>query len=423
MNLTHAEALELPSEIEAALIHSARDPAHVDGYTHNFYRYPARFSPVFVRAFIDAFSAPGDTVLDPYMGGGTSIVEAIASGRNAVGVDISQLAEFVSSAKATVYTRSELDLLSKWGPEAAAGINMRALTVHFDKYEQLGYYKHLDGRDRWRLRRCIEQCLGAALTLPSARLEAFARCAILRTAQWALDGRRSLPTVAEFRQMLPKVVTEMIRGAAELADDHSKSGSTATATLFNRSAVGLEDHWPIALPRPKLVITSPPYPGVHVLYHRWQVDGRKETAAPFWIANKLDGSGASYYTMGDRKSERQDVYFENILTSTKSIVKTSSDEAIFVQMVAFSRPDPQLNRFLEAMSMAGLTEFVLPSLSNVGDGRLWRSVPGRKWYAHKRGDTPSSREVVLLHRKSVRHAHPTNAALEASSAGSSIGAQ
>ena len=29
-----------------------------------------------------------------------------------------------------------------------------------------------------------------------------------------------------------------------------------------------------------LVVTSPPYPGIHMLYHRWQVDGRKETDAP-----------------------------------------------------------------------------------------------------------------------------------------------
>ena len=42
---------------------------------------------------------------------------------------------------------------------------------------------------------------------------------------------------------------------------------------------------------PQLVVTSPPYPGVHVLYHRWQVDGRKEAPLPFMIANKLDGAG------------------------------------------------------------------------------------------------------------------------------------
>jgi len=35
------------------LIAAARDQAPVTGLTHNFYRYPARFSPRFVRAAIE----------------------------------------------------------------------------------------------------------------------------------------------------------------------------------------------------------------------------------------------------------------------------------------------------------------------------------------------------------------------------------
>jgi hypothetical protein len=34
----------------------------VSGLTHDFYRYPARFSPLFARAAIEAFSKPGDTL-------------------------------------------------------------------------------------------------------------------------------------------------------------------------------------------------------------------------------------------------------------------------------------------------------------------------------------------------------------------------
>jgi DNA methylase len=58
----------------------------VCGRTHNFYRYPARFSPRFARAAIQTFTRPGDLVLDPYVGGGTSLVEALAIGRDAIGI-------------------------------------------------------------------------------------------------------------------------------------------------------------------------------------------------------------------------------------------------------------------------------------------------------------------------------------------------
>jgi DNA modification methylase len=49
---------------------ATKDP--ISGSTHNFYRYPARFSPLFVRGVIRQYSSPGQTVLDPFMGGGTT---------------------------------------------------------------------------------------------------------------------------------------------------------------------------------------------------------------------------------------------------------------------------------------------------------------------------------------------------------------
>jgi hypothetical protein len=51
------------------------------------------------------------------------------------------------------------------------------------------------------------------------------------------------------------------------------------------------------------------------------------------------------------------------------------------------------------MEEIGLQEMFLPMLMGTRDGRLWRSVPGRRWYSDQRGDTPGSREVVLIHRK------------------------
>ncbi len=61
---------------------------NISGLTHCFYNYPARFSPKFANTIIRQFSKPGDVVLDPFMGGGTTIVEAMALGRRAIGIDI-----------------------------------------------------------------------------------------------------------------------------------------------------------------------------------------------------------------------------------------------------------------------------------------------------------------------------------------------
>src|SRR5688572_17168967 len=111
--------LKLPHEAQAALIAAARDGEPVRGLTHGYYKYPARFSPIFARAAINTFTKPGDLVLDPHVGGGTTLVEARAAGREAVGVDISTLAEFVSNVKCTVYSEHELDTLKAWSRRIA----------------------------------------------------------------------------------------------------------------------------------------------------------------------------------------------------------------------------------------------------------------------------------------------------------------
>src|SRR5437879_6228204 len=85
---------------------ATKDP--VSGYTHNFYRYPARFSPLFVREVIRQYSQPGQVVFDPFMGGGTAIVEALAMGRNAIGVDLNSLAHFVTTVKTTPMSNHDL---------------------------------------------------------------------------------------------------------------------------------------------------------------------------------------------------------------------------------------------------------------------------------------------------------------------------
>jgi len=113
--------LRLADDAQAALVDAARDTAPVSGLTHGFYKYPARFSPVFASAAIQTFKQPGDLVLDPHVGGGTTLVEAIAAGREAVGVDISTLAEFVTGIKCTVFSEAELDTLERWAGCSSLG--------------------------------------------------------------------------------------------------------------------------------------------------------------------------------------------------------------------------------------------------------------------------------------------------------------
>jgi hypothetical protein len=390
------QAASVSQDGMARLIEAARDAAPVSGYTHNYYRYPARFSPRLARAAIEIFTEPGDVVLDPFCGGGTTLVEAISLGRSAIGVDISSLATFVTEVKTTLYTDAELEVLKRWGQRASRAINIHGSTVYFGNYADQGYYRYLEGANTWRLRKAIEQALASAMKLDTEKLERFARCAILRTAQWALDARKRFPTITEFRERLVEVSEAMVAGARELrVAVHRANGRKAPSVwCLNRATAGLEDESLFEdLAAPRLILTSPPYPGIHMLYHRWQVDGRKETPAPFWIANKLDGAGGSHYTMGDRKRPALPTYFDNIRNALSSIAGISDETTTIVQVVAFSEPSWQLPRYLEVAEEAGFQEL------RCGDAkRIWRQVPNRRWHADQKGETHSSNEVVLIHR-------------------------
>jgi hypothetical protein len=64
------------------------DRAHV----HGFHAYPARIHPTTAALLVRAVSREQATVLDPFCGSGTVIVEAMLAGRRAIGTDLNPLA-------------------------------------------------------------------------------------------------------------------------------------------------------------------------------------------------------------------------------------------------------------------------------------------------------------------------------------------
>jgi hypothetical protein len=253
----------------------------------------------------------------------------------------------------------------------------------------------LDG-DRWPLRRGIAQAVDRVQDLEQ-ELQILARVIILRTAQWALDGRRVQSGLADFRRALREGGRKVVAGSSALAVCAGERPKKPL--LLNRSCIGLEDLPEVRrLGNARLILTSPPYPGVHILYHRWQVGGGKETAAPFFIANQLDGSGASFYTMGGRTPAGVRNYFAQLRGALASASALADGNTTFMQVVAFSDPAQQLQHYLAVNRELGLEELGLKTLANVGDGRLWRDVPNRRWYNSQRVGTAAAREVLLFHR-------------------------
>jgi DNA modification methylase len=96
----------------------ADDPDRV--HVHGFHAYPARMHPETAARLVEAFGAPGATVLDPFAGSGTVLVEAVRLGRVALGTDLNPLAVLLASRKVAPRTERELARLVEAAAEARA---------------------------------------------------------------------------------------------------------------------------------------------------------------------------------------------------------------------------------------------------------------------------------------------------------------
>lgn len=394
-----------------ALRHAALDSAYVSlgsrrtASPHEFYRYPARFTPAFARAAIEAFTGPGDFVLDPFVGGGTTLVEARLSGRPALGSDLNPLAVFVSKTKTKAYTGKDLDAVRQWAERLPERTSSTEAPPDVRSWVTSGYHRNIDEPAIWGVRRLLALALKSLEGIDPPPAKNLARCAILRAGQWALDMRGEVPLDTDLRNTLVAVTRGMTDAAAAYASGIRSADSTYDAggrrrtTVVEQALPGLAARIADRMPAPRLILTSPPYPGVYVNYHRWKVRGRRETPAPFWIADRRDGHGMGYYTMGARSDRTFNQYFTRLDAAMGDLRNLCGDETVVVQMVGFHDAVDHLERYLDVMARHGFVEERIGALATQPDGRLWRQVPNRRWWVQDgtRGEH-TAREVVLVHR-------------------------
>lgn len=390
--------------VPETLVDAVSNRDKVTGAPHDFYRYPARFSPIFAREAIKAFTRRGDVVLDPFCGGGTTLVEAMSLGRRAAGMDISSLAAFLARTKTTPISVHDKRSILAW-LEALEAEEPRRCPEPETILEGETYYYLRNLPDEARA--FFFWVFDRLSVLEKSRQQRFVRLVLLGVGQWGLDCKKRVPTVSEFKAefcaRLKESLQEFFRFVTAVATESQlpRCRLSSMRRIINRSSEACDEDGRIPeswLPA-KLVLTSPPYPGVHVVYHRWQIFGRKETPAPFWLANQRDGAGESHYLLGPRDENELVTYYARLKSVFSSVRSLLDANSLVVQLVAFSDPTWQLATYLQTMREAGFREVEAncDAAAKVA-GRIWREVPGRKWYANKRGEIPASKEAMLLHR-------------------------
>ncbi len=321
-------------------------------------------------------------------------------------MDVSSLAAFLARTKTTPISVHDKRAIAAWLDSVEVSEVGHSVAPKTEEPDILYYQRNLPEEAR-----AFFQWIFQRLTLlAKVRQQQFVRLVLLGVGQWGLDCKSRVPTTAEFKAEFCNRLREATGNFFDFISDTASTNElprcrlSSLRRIINRSSEMCSDDKRIPqswLPA-KLVLTSPPYPGVHVVYHRWQIMGRKETPAPFWLANQRDGAGESHYLLGPRDEVELVTYYARLKSVFSSVRSLLDENSIVVQLVAFSDPTWQLKTYLETMKEAGFVEAEADCIATAKmRGRIWREVPGRKWYANKRGEIPASKEVMLLHKLAV----------------------
>lgn len=108
--------------------------------THNIHPYPAKFIPQIPHHFIKKYSSDGDTVLDPFCGSGTTLVESMLIGRPSIGVDVNPIATLISRAKTTILRKGEITQIQNIVSKICEYTYKTSSSLQLDNF---------DNRDHW----------------------------------------------------------------------------------------------------------------------------------------------------------------------------------------------------------------------------------------------------------------------------------
>lgn len=236
------------------------------GYaSHNTHAFAAKFPPQLPRMFIDELTQPGELIIDPMAGSGTTLVEAMFASRRGLGVDLDPLAVKISKAKTTKYDLASLEvtaekivdharLISATLPDHRFGPWFRELTPKTAQF--LEYWFLPDTANQlWSLIQGIRKlCLDSQRNFFEV---IFSSLIITKSGGVTLarDLAHSRPH---------KVADKSIRNAIDLFRDNAKKAILSASAIQDTSGSALAIQadsrcLPIQSSSVDLIVTSPPY--------------------------------------------------------------------------------------------------------------------------------------------------------------------
>lgn len=294
-------------------------------HVHRLHPYLGKFIPQLVEVFLRKYFTPGQTVLDPFCGSGTTLVQANELGIASIGCDISAFNALLCRAKTQHYDKERvqkevLDVLERTH-NSTQPEDTKQLTMLLDKAVPLDDHAEPDAEylQRWYAPQALRELLAYRHFVQQSDylykdllyviLSRSARSARLTT-HFDLDfpkqpqrepywcykhGRICEPTTDAFK-FLRRYSVDTIRRVKQFA----LVRTDAPVTIYHA------DSRTISLPAIDGIITSPPYVGL--------IDYHEQHAYAYHLLNLDDRRGQEIGAAANGASERAKALYVQSIT-------------------------------------------------------------------------------------------------------------
>ncbi len=260
--------------------------------THSFHPYPAKFPPQLPKRIIEEFAVKGQTILDPFCGSGTTLVEAKLFGLNSIGVDVNGLSALLSEVKTTPLIDEEIKEI-----ETFLSSFENDLLIWKSEIRSQSKIKEIEGVDHWFQTNVAEELtyiIDKINIIEDRKINSFLKIClsaiIVKVSNQDSDTRfaainksiRNGYTIGQFINKVSDYVPKIVEFS-------KKSNPSTKVTVYNADSRNLSF---IAENSVDIIITSPPYANTYdyYLYHKF----RKR-----WL--DLDVKFAQYNEIGSRR--------------------------------------------------------------------------------------------------------------------------
>ncbi|HLY86469.1 MAG TPA: DNA methyltransferase [Gaiellaceae bacterium] len=252
-------------------------------HVHRLHPYHGKFIPQLVEVLLDRYLEPGDHVLDPFAGSGTTLVQALESGLDATGVDVAAFNCLLMRVKTGSYDL--VDLAEELGDAC------RKLESLQGRRERVnGYLRN------WYAPKSLEELLAFRALIPRYRHDDVLRVVLSRAARsarltthydleapktpqrhpyWCHKHRRECRPVESAVGFLRRYTLDTLSRIAEFARvrEPEREATVVHGDALHVALAGRFDG----------ILTSPPYPGLidyheqhRYAYELFDLDDRRE---------------------------------------------------------------------------------------------------------------------------------------------------